>query len=1107
MMPGNRTIEQKLYQFYKKYYLNKLIKGSIFFLVLGVLFIFSALYIEYFLWLKPTGRTILFLIFIAIEGLLLFKFILFSVFKLIGLQKGISFKEASKIIGNHFPEVQDKLLNVLQLKENTHQTDLLLASIAQKSKELQPVPFAKAINFGKNKKYIPYFIIPVLVWMVSLMSGTGKALSESFTRVVNFNTEYVPPAPFSFQLLNKNLDVIQGKQMEVLIKTNGSVVPIEAKIFFNNQEYFLDTNGGGTFSFTFTDLQESTSFYIESNGIESKTYELNVIKAPIIQNISLGFEYPRYIKKKNESLQNITNVTVPEGTRLTWNVLTNETKELLFIEETKREAFTEVEAQRFEFKKRIRKGLHYQIASSNNNLKEYEKLGFTINVLKDEHPKIEVKSSLDSISEKERFFVGQISDDYGLKKLHVVYYDQLNPDNKQFMEIAIQKKSLETFFYELPDSLLSKKGVYYELYFEVFDNDKVNGSKKTISRKFSFKNKTDTEIQQELLEEQKDYINKLENSIQNQKQQQKELDNIQKNLKDKKEVNWNDKKKIDNYIKRQEQYKQMMERETDKMQENLDEKKEINESLQNKKEELKKRIEELKKLEKQQKLLDELEKMAQKLNKEQLINKAKELAQQNKQQEKSLERILELTKRFYVEQKTMQIADKLDKLSKKQDSVQNDKPNAQEQQDKINKEFKDIDKELEELSKDNEKLKEPMKIPEMDDQKEDVDKETKKAKENLSKQQSKEAKKNQKKASKKMKEMSQMMQQSMMDMQGEIIEENIDDLRKILENLVTFSFQQEDLMNTFDKISSEHPEFGKNLKKQNEIKTYFEHIDDSLYVLSMRMPTLSTKIQDDLSSAHYNLNQSLENFAERRFSSGVSNQRYVMTAANSLADFLSNMLNNMQNSMSPSSGQGKKGGKSFSLPDLIQKQKGLGKKMKNGQKEGNKKGDKKGGKNNGEKPDKNGKEGKNGNGGEGEEQMNQELYQIYKEQSQLREQLQNAIKLGGDTSGEARKALKTMEQLENEILEKGFNPSTLQKMRNLEYQLLKLDKAAFEQGFEKKRKSTANKNASTKRKIKELTLKKLFYNQTEILNRQSLPLQQNYKKKVQEYFSAPKKKD
>jgi hypothetical protein len=442
-------------------------------------------------------------------------------------------------------------------------------------------------------------------------------------------------------------------------------------------------------------------------------------------------------------------------------------------------------------------------------------------------------------------------------------------------------------------------------------------------------------------------------------------------------------------------------------------------------------------------------------------------------------------------------------LSKKQDSLKNDSENAVKKQEDINKKFKDIEKELKELSKDNEKLKEPMKIPEMEDQKEEVKKETDKAKENLQNQKKQAAKKNQKKAAKKMKEMSQKMQQSMMDMQGEMIEENMEDLRKILENLVTFSFQQENLMNTFDKISSDHPEFGKNLKKQNEIKTYFEHIDDSLYMLSMRMPTLSTKIQDDLSSAHYNLGQSLENFAERRFTSGVSNQRYVMTAANSLADFLSDLLNNMQNSMSPSSGKGKKGGKSFSLPDLIQKQQGLSKKMQKGQKEGDKKG--KGKK--GNKPDDKGKEGKQGNGGEGEERMNQELYQIYKEQSQLREQLQNAIKNGGSKNGDAKKALKTMEQLENEILEKGFNRATLQKMKNLEYQLLKLDKAAFEQGFEKKRKSTANKNEVAKRKIKELTLKKLFYNQTEILNRQSLPLQQIYKKKVQKYFSAPKQKE
>ena len=98
-----------------------------------------------------------------------------------------------------------------------------------------------------------------------------------------------------------------------------------------------------------------------------------------------------------------------------------------------------------------------------------------------------------------------------------------------------------------------------------------------------------------------------------------------------------------------------------------------------------------------------------------------------------------------------------------------------------------------------------------------------------------------------------------------------------------------------------------------------------------------------------------------------------------------------------------------------------------------------------------------------------------------------------------------MEQLENDILEKGFTQGTLQRMQQLEYELLKLDKAAFEQGKDKKRKSNTNNTSYQKKKLKELQFKKQFYNQIEILNRQSLPLRENFEKKVQEYFSKKKK--
>ncbi|WP_243456714.1 hypothetical protein [Polaribacter batillariae] len=393
--------------------------------------------------------------------------------------------------------------------------------------------------------------------------------------------------------------------------------------------------------------------------------------------------------------------------------------------------------------------------------------------------------------------------------------------------------------------------------------------------------------------------------------------------------------------------------------------------------------------------------------------------------------------------------------------------------------------------------------------------------------------------------MSAKMQKAMEAMEGDSIEENMEDLRKILENLVTFSFQQENLMNKFNEISTEHPDYGKNLKKQNDIRTYFEYIDDSLYVLSMRLPKISAKIQDDLSTAHYNLEQSLENFSENRFNNGISNQRYVMTSTNNLADYLSNILNSMKNSMSMKMGKGKKG--DFSLPDIIKKQGELSEKMKQGMKKGGEKPGQKPGEKPGEgqkdgkegkKPGESGKsgdkgeDGKNGkgkggkengkngkpveNGKRGEEDgesddLDGELYEIYKQQSLLRQELQNAIKQSenenpnGNTA--AKKALKTMEQLENEILEKGFNAGTLQRMQRLNYELLKLDTAALEQGEDKKRKSTSNFKESERNKAKILQFKKQFYNQIEILNRQSLPLQENYKIRVREYFSEPKKKE
>ena len=125
LMSNFETIQQKLEAFIKKYYTNELIRGVILFAAIGLLYFLFTLFIEYVLWLNPTARTILFWLFIVVELALFAKFIALPLFKLFKLQRGLDYLDASKIIGQHFSEVNDKLINVLQLQKESDQSELL----------------------------------------------------------------------------------------------------------------------------------------------------------------------------------------------------------------------------------------------------------------------------------------------------------------------------------------------------------------------------------------------------------------------------------------------------------------------------------------------------------------------------------------------------------------------------------------------------------------------------------------------------------------------------------------------------------------------------------------------------------------------------------------------------------------------------------------------------------------------------------------------------------------------------------------------------------------------------------------------------------------------
>lgn len=1120
-MEKSTLIYQKLEDFIRKFYTNELLRGTIFFVGIGLLYFIFTLFVEYFLWLKPAARTVLFVLFVAVELFLLLRFILFPLFKLFKLQKGIDYNQASNIIGNHFNEVGDKLTNFLQLSQDRNQSELLLASIEQKAATLQPIPFGNAINLGKNKKYLPLAVIPILFFLFFLISGKGEILSQSFNRVVNFKQQFTPPAPFEIVLVNNNLQTEQNKDFLVKVKTVGKVVPENAMIYIGDESYFMETTKAGEFEFVIPKPVEDTEFHIEANDVSSHDYELKVVTVPSIANFEMILNFPAYLNKKPEVIKGTGNAVIPEGTKVTWRMNTLATQKVDWVNSANRFTFAKQDNV-FTLSKSILQNVEYQILTSNNKVQHYEKLNYHISVIKDQFPTITVNNAPDSLKVNKNYVLGQVSDDYGLSKLQIVYYPKDKPNAAKKALINVKKDVYDQFVFAFPSNLPVEEGVSYEYYFEIFDNDAIHHFKSTKSSVFSNRIATETEKQDEMLQQQNDNINSLAKSLKAQDKQLSEMEKFQKMGKEKDNLDYKEQQKVNDFIQRQKQQDEMMKEFSEKMKENLEQFK--SEKKDEKKELLQDRLEKTKEeLEKNKKLLDELQKLNDKISKEELFEKMQKFQQASKNQTKSLEQLVELTKRYYVEKKAEQIANKLDKLAEKQDKLADkSEENSVEKQDDINKEFDKIQEELNDLEQENKELKSPMDIPNSDEQEKSIDEDMKNAKEQLQKQQKEKAKPKQKSAAKKMKQMSQKMSEQMQSGDMEQMEEDVAMLRQILDNLLAYSFSQEDVMKQFKNLKRGAPSFNKNLKIQQDLKQQFKHVDDSLFAMSLRNPKIAEDVTKEIGNVQYNVDKALENLAEANVAKGNSHQQYAVSSANRLADMLSDILNSMQMSLQmegqgqgkPKPGQGQ--GSGMQLPDIIKKQESLAEKMKKGMKKGEKPGEGQEGKE-GEKPgqgqqgSKDGKGQKGGKSGqsEGNEKGGEQgqdgegdakaIMEIYKEQQQLREALEKELKKQG-VGGNGQNALDQMKQIEKQLLNKGFNNETLQKVLNLKYELLKLEKAVQQQGQDKKRQSETNKKEFSNQANALPTRLQEYLNSIEILNRQSLPLRSNFNQKVQEYF-------
>ncbi len=1102
--------------FIRKYYKNELIKGVFYVLIVFSLSFLLTTSVEFIGRLSSFVRGALLVNFIIINLIIFIKYFLVPLSRFYAFGKRINQEQAADIIGKFFPEISDRLKNTLQLnndiQNNEGNIELLRASVAQRSKNLNSIPFVSAIDFSDNKKYFKY-IIPLFFVFILIAIFIPSLITQGTKRVVNFSKQYKELAPFDFIVNTAKLNIEEGEDVEVDVVLNGKILPDMVYIVSENGTYLMNKISKNSYQSRIKKPSGKNTFFLKANNFESKRYVINVTGKSVLGKLQATLSYPNYINKQDEVVENVSDLTVPEGTKISWSILTKNTKSTSVYWNKEKQVFT---TPGFKFLRNVTSDAFLKFKLQNSYKNKIDSSNHTISVIKDAYPSIRVEEIKDSISDGVYFFKGEIADDYGLKNLKFIYTLINENGAKNTNQIPVRQVVGNQLTFDFGVDFRRenvKLNDRIEYYFVVYDNDGVNGSKSSKSQAQTYKLPSLEELNDQRNDDQNKTKEDLSKLLQKTKEFQKNTEKLKKEVLNSKSSDWNKMNQINQLKEDQKNLIESLEKAKNEMEKSVDEKNQLSETdkeILEKQEMIEKLLEELMDDE-LQKLLDELEKLMEQNNKEELKDKMEELNQSAEDMKKQLDRSLEMLKKLQVNEKIDDLEKELKALAKEQEELKKDieagklsKEEGIKKQEEINKKFDEIKEDLKQLKELNDQLNKPMDLgsPELSEQQ--ITDDLKESKESLGEGNEKKAGSKQKSAADEMKELADQLDEKQKAANKKQEEEDIDALRSILENLMTLSFDQEKLMLSFSRVKTGDPAYLQYGRRQQRIIDDTKMVKDSLMALAKRQPKIASFIDKELQIIFSNHDLSIENIDDHDKRGLSQHQQLVMTSYNNLALLLNEALQSMQSEMQANQpagscdnpGKGRpKSGSSPSQGDMKEMLKKQLDQMKKGMQEGGKKPGEKPGDAPGTKP-----------GGKGMMGLgNKEIAKMAAEQTAIRQRLEEMRnKLNKDGKGQGNQLnplIKELEEQERSLINKNINKETINRQQEILTRLLESEKALMERGFEEKRESKSGKDENGGNKIRFEEYNKQKLNQLELLRSIDPTYHRYYKEKASQYFN------
>ncbi len=941
MEPILNEIVSKLDKFIKRYLWFKVLKGIFLAIGLIVIFVITLSIFEFYSYYSINTRTVLFVSYFLLTGALFIYFILIPLLSIFKIGKRISYTEAAGLIGQHFPQIKDKLSNTLELSaliySSNFDKNLVIASINKRTLELSPFPFQVVIRFRNVKKYFLFFSISMFVLLLILAFSPG-IFTKGTMRIIHYSDYFEPEAPFKFEIINKNLNCEKGKDFVLKVKLSGEYYPEIVYMKMGNNSFLLSKEKNlPVYQFVVRNVNNNIDFQLSADNYLSKVFTINVLPAPRLKSFFIDVVPPAYVGSAPVRIQNTGDINVPFGSSVTWNYFTSNVDYISFVSENDTNVLP-LKDGNYIFKKLVKVPSHYSVKFGNKYFSSVDSIQYSINVIPDNFPEIELRMVEDSLVKGAYYFLILIKDDYGFSDLNFVLR-KINGDSLlsiDYSKIPFNKnlKEQDVFHYiDFTRFELNTDESFLEYYFEISDNDYISSYKKSRSALKVFKPFSKKDVRDDIENSEKLSEKALFKSKSLTKEIEKEIEDFKK-----KELS-NELSEYDkqNYLKNVLQKQKGLDDFINELQEEFKKQNQLDNQFYEKSEETLEKQKQIKELMDQilddelKQLMEEIRKMTEKFDENQFEQIKDKIDFSYKNLEKKLDRTLELLKRYQVEDNLTRLSNDLKELSDKQEKLSEEKINKKseekllEDQVKLEEEFKEIEEKFKETANKNEELKNPYEIDNLDKSFDELSKDLDLVKKEISSGSKKKSQEQQKDIAKQMEKIASDIEKMFEEMSMESNEENLSDLRQLIDNLSIFSFGQEDVYKLLNKNLANSGEFPDIISKQNKLRGDFSQVYDSLYSLASRIPIIGQNIIKESELIKYNLESTVSQIEDRKRREVLSKQRLIMNSTNTLALYLEELLKQLK---APQNGSGSASGKSKSGEQEMQSLKKQQEKLK-----------------------------------------------------------------------------------------------------------------------------------------------------------------------------------